>query len=80
MVTQVRDDSYPVVYHTSTDMHPENGQAVGSVPASKVKSFCASGDGVCETGTFDVTAAHLSYMTNGDLPLGATFAQTATGV
>ncbi|TKA60736.1 hypothetical protein B0A55_10606 [Friedmanniomyces simplex] len=33
--------------------------SVGDLPASKVKEFCASGDGVCEGGGFDITAAHL---------------------
>ncbi|KAH9836432.1 carbohydrate esterase family 5 protein [Teratosphaeria destructans] len=33
----------------------------GSLPASKIKSYCASGDGVCLSGGFSITAGHLSY-------------------
>lgn len=33
----------------------------GGLDKSKVKSYCASGDGVCETGGFAITAAHLAY-------------------
>ena len=36
---------------------PENGAAIGDLPKSDVKSFCASGDGVCELHTFAITAA-----------------------
>ncbi|KAF4555314.1 Cutinase-like protein 3 [Elsinoe fawcettii] len=35
-------------------------QSIGSVPAAKIKQYCASGDGVC-TGGGGITAAHLSY-------------------
>jgi len=59
---------------------PENGEAFGSVSSSLVKSFCASGDDVCQDDSFEVTAAHLSYESNGDLPAGATFAEQVTGV
>lgn len=34
--------------------------SVGSLPANKVKQFCASGDAVCEGGGFGITPAHLS--------------------
>lgn len=39
---------------------PESKMAVAQVPASKVKVFCAAGDGVC-AGTAAISAAHLSY-------------------
>lgn len=58
---------------------PELRQSVGSLPSSKVKEFCASGDGVCETGTFSISAAHLSYTTNGDTKQGAQFIQQQAG-
>ncbi|KXL48981.1 carbohydrate esterase family 5 protein, partial [Acidomyces richmondensis BFW] len=40
---------------------PEDGSSVGDLPSSRLKEFCATGDGVCETHSFDITAAHLSY-------------------
>jgi len=44
---------------------PFNGQSVGSVPASKLKEFCANGDDVCNgSGTFAITSAHLTYGSN----------------
>lgn len=47
--------------------------SITGLQKSQIKEFCASGDGVCETGTFAITAAHLSYTTNGDTTQGANF-------
>ncbi|KAK6437236.1 hypothetical protein LTR95_006566 [Oleoguttula sp. CCFEE 5521] len=58
---------------------PMQRQSVGSLPASKVKQFCASGDGVCENGTFSISAAHLSYTSNGDVTAGAQFIAQQAG-
>lgn len=73
METLVR---YPIttIWHKhSSYLNTVDGESVGSVPAAQLKEFCATGDGVCELHTFDITAAHLSYTTNGDCPAGATF-------
>jgi cutinase len=40
---------------------PLISQSVGSLPAAKVKEFCASADTVCLKPTGDVTGSHLSY-------------------
>lgn len=40
---------------------------------SPLTGLVASGDGVCETGGFAITAAHLSYTTGGDIDEGAQF-------
>ncbi|TKX25205.1 cutinase-like protein 3 [Elsinoe australis] len=53
-------------------------QSVGSVPAAKVKEYCASGDGVCQTGTFSISAAHLSY--GSDASAAADFIIQTAGV
>jgi cutinase len=46
---------------------PFNGQAVGDLPASKTKEYCASGDEVCSgTGSFGITPAHLTYGDDAD--------------
>jgi Cutinase len=45
----------------------------GCLPEDRTKVFCNSGDGVC-TGSFSISAAHLSYTTNGDIAKGAAFA------
>ncbi|KAJ9620431.1 [4Fe-4S] proteins maturation [Taxawa tesnikishii (nom. ined.)] len=45
---------------------PLLGQGFGSVPSSKVKEFCASGDAVCEDHSGSISAAHLSYGSNAD--------------
>lgn len=37
------------------------------------QKFCARGDGVCETGTFSISSAHLSYTRNGNIAEGASF-------
>ncbi|KAG7006472.1 cutinase [Physcia stellaris] len=56
-----------------------NGQAVANVPASKLKEYCAQGDGVCGTPrTFAITSAHLSYGNNA--ADAASFISSATGV
>lgn len=39
---------------------PFNGAPIKGFPQEKIKTFCASGDGVCK-GEFKITAAHLSY-------------------
>ncbi|PSK55227.1 hypothetical protein B9Z65_2616 [Elsinoe australis] len=53
-------------------------QSVGSVPTAKVKEYCASGDGVCQTGTFSISAAHLSY--GSDASAAADFIIQTAGV
>ncbi|KAK4549564.1 hypothetical protein LTR36_006561 [Oleoguttula mirabilis] len=58
---------------------PEDGTSVGDLPASKLKEFCASGDGVCEDHTFDISAAHLSYSSSSDIEDGAQFIISAAG-
>ncbi|KAL9597721.1 MAG: hypothetical protein Q9219_004978 [cf. Caloplaca sp. 3 TL-2023] len=58
---------------------PQNGQSVANVPASKLKEYCAQGDGVCGTPrTFSITSAHLSYGKNA--ADAANFIASATGV
>ncbi|KAK1816898.1 hypothetical protein LTR12_008737 [Friedmanniomyces endolithicus] len=59
------------VLYGDPELH--TASSVSSLPASKVKEFCASGDGVCETGGFAITAAHLSYTTSSDITDGASF-------
>ena len=39
----------------------------------------ASGDGVCETGTFSISAAHLSYTSGSDISEGAEFIESNIG-
>lgn len=50
----------------------------GTVPASKIKSYCAFTDGVCELHTFAITPAHLSYGV--DANSAADFIIKTTGV
>lgn len=59
---------------------PNNGQAVGSVPAFKVKSFCAAGDSVCRGGGGAGAGgnAHLSYGKNANE--AAAFVKQAAGL
>ncbi|KAK1083884.1 hypothetical protein LTR33_002980 [Friedmanniomyces endolithicus] len=64
-------DISSAVLYGDPELH--TASSVGSLPASRVKEFCASGDGVCETGGFAITAAHLSYTTSSDIPDGASF-------
>jgi hypothetical protein len=44
----------------------------GSLPKSHTLVFCNSGDGVCG-GAFSISAAHLSYTSNGDISKGVEF-------
>ncbi|KAK0944799.1 hypothetical protein LTR29_003612 [Friedmanniomyces endolithicus] len=64
-------DISSAVLYGDPELH--TASSVGSLPASRVKEFCASGDGVCETRGFAITAAHLSYTTSSDIPDGASF-------
>lgn len=50
----------------------------GTVPASKIKEYCAPTDGVCELHTFAITPAHLSY--SFDAESAADFILTTTGI
>jgi cutinase len=46
---------------------PQNGQAVGDLPSSKVLQDCHDGDHVCDgSGTFAITAAHTTYGQDAD--------------
>jgi len=56
---------------------PDDGQAVGSVPASKTDIFCAVGDDICAGGDI-VLPAHLSYGV--DAPAAAAFVIAVTGL
>ncbi|KUJ10472.1 carbohydrate esterase family 5 protein [Mollisia scopiformis] len=42
---------------------PDNGAAVGSVPAAKTKVICHTGDNICQNGDA-ILAPHLTYSTN----------------
>lgn len=44
----------------------------GSLPAERTLVFCNQGDGVCG-GAFSISAAHLSYTSNGDIAKGVSF-------
>jgi hypothetical protein len=44
----------------------------GSLPKERTLIFCNSGDGVCG-GAFSISAAHLSYTSNGDIKKGVDF-------
>ena len=44
----------------------------GSLPSDRTLVFCNSGDGVCG-GAFSISAAHLSYTSNGDIAKGVAF-------
>jgi len=48
----------------------------GCLPEDRTSVFCNKGDGVC-TGQFSISAAHLSYTSNGDIAKGAAFAVAA---
>jgi hypothetical protein len=50
----------------------------GTVAASKIMEYCASGDGVCERHGFYISAAHLSY--GADASGASSFIIKATGV
>ncbi|EHK96305.1 putative Cutinase [Glarea lozoyensis 74030] len=55
---------------------PNYGSAVGTIPASKVKVFCHTGDNICEGG-ITVTSAHLNY--KNDAPAAAKFVASLAG-
>ena len=58
---------------------PFNGQSVGNIPNSELLEICANGDDVCNgSGTFTITAAHLSYGNNATQ--AANFIISTTGV
>jgi hypothetical protein len=44
----------------------------GSLPKERTLIFCNQGDGVCG-GAFSISAAHLSYTSNGDIRKGVDF-------
>jgi cutinase len=44
----------------------------GSLPPSRAKVFCNSGDGVCG-GAFSISAAHMAYGANGDVGKAVSF-------
>jgi Cutinase len=44
----------------------------GKLPEERSKVFCNQGDGVCG-GAFSISAAHLSYTSNGDIAKGVSF-------
>ena len=50
----------------------------GSLPKSHTMVFCNSGDGVCG-GAFSISAAHLSYTSNGDINKGIEFVAKIVG-
>ncbi|KAM0723824.1 hypothetical protein Q7P37_000814 [Cladosporium fusiforme] len=59
---------------------PQNRESVGSLPASQTKKFCNRGDGVCETGTFSISSAHLAYSRDGSVAEGASFIVQQAGL
>jgi len=46
------------------------GQTIAGFPTELIKTFCATGDEVCNT-EFIISEAHLSYYTDGDTETGA---------
>lgn len=67
------------ISRTNTRPCTEDGTAKsGTVPASKIKEYCASGDGVCERHGFYISSAHLSY--GSDATDASNFIITTTGV
>ncbi|MCJ1448480.1 MAG: hypothetical protein MMC23_008997 [Stictis urceolatum] len=56
---------------------PDNGQAVGSIPASKVLIICHQGDNICQGGD-EVLEPHLTYSQNAGQ--AATFVQQHAGL
>jgi len=56
---------------------PDDGKPVGSIPASKVLTFCAVGDDICLGGSI-VLPPHLSYGAN--TPAAAVFAIAKAGL
>jgi len=57
----------------------EDGSSVGSLPAAKLKEYCASGDAVCQNHTGSISSAHLSYGSGSDPTSAAQFIITTTG-
>ena len=53
-----------------------NGKHSGKIPnfpEDRVKEFCNSGDGICARTISGITAAHLSYGSNGNAEQAASF-------
>jgi cutinase len=46
-------------------LNQRNRHKIPGYPAERVKEFCANGDGICEAAFRGITAAHLSYGSNG---------------
>jgi len=58
---------------------PFNGRSVGSVPANRQLSLCASGDTICRTPSGGASGTgHLSY--GSDAQTAASFIESTTGV
>jgi len=55
---------------------PLQSQPFANIDAAKTKINCAPGDQVCNE-KFQISAAHLSYGTNGDIPASVKFIQSA---
>ena len=56
---------------------PDNGKAVGNVPAAKTKVICHPDDNICQHGDL-ILVSHLTYSENAQE--AATFAATAAGL
>ena len=56
---------------------PDNGDAVGKIPASKVKIICHVGDNICQGGAL-ILAPHLTY--GQDAQAAAAFVKAQTGL
>ncbi|KAE9380672.1 carbohydrate esterase family 5 protein [Stipitochalara longipes BDJ] len=56
---------------------PDNGKAVGNVPAAKTKVICHTGDNICQGGDLILTP-HLTYSTNAGE--AAAFVASAAGM
>ncbi|CZR62626.1 related to cutinase precursor [Phialocephala subalpina] len=56
---------------------PNNGDAVGSIPAAKTKVICHTGDNICAHGDV-ILAPHLTY--GNDAGTAASFAASAAGM
>lgn len=57
---------------------PLKTQKFANIPAANTKINCATGDPVCMS-MFVITAAHLSYGMNGDIPASVKFVQGLMG-
>jgi len=49
---------------------PFNGASVKGIDQKRVKTWCSNSDGVCK-GQFSISAAHMSYTSNGDVTKAA---------